>query len=97
MASLAPFDLPANLEQIALSRFDELLERGEIRYTRPTMDIIDLDGIQVLRSTRQESFTRTRANAHVYVVSFLIQSLAGWKTYAGARRPRTYKSSRTVR
>ena len=54
MATSAPFDLPANLEEVALSRFDELLESGEISYTRPTMDIVDLDGIQVLRSSCEE-------------------------------------------
>ena len=49
-----PFDstnaLPADLEDIALAAFDKLVGKGEIYYSPPKVEIIQVDGLQVNHS-----------------------------------------------
>lgn len=42
--------LPADLEDIALAKFDRLLGEGEIHYSPPKIEIIQIDGLQVKHS-----------------------------------------------
>ena len=49
-----PFDstnaLPADLEDIALAAFDKLVSKGEVYYSPPKIEIIQIDGLQVIHS-----------------------------------------------
>ena len=42
--------LPADLEDIALATFDSLVRKGEIHYSPPKVEIIQVDGLQVIHS-----------------------------------------------
>ena len=42
--------LPADLEDIALAKFDRLVRKGEIHYSPPKVEIIQIDGLQVIHS-----------------------------------------------
>ena len=40
--------LPADLGDIALATFDKLVCKGEIHYSPPKVEIIQIDGLQVI-------------------------------------------------
>ena len=42
--------LSADLEDIALATFDKLVGKGEIYYSLPKVEIIQIDGLQVIHS-----------------------------------------------
>lgn len=42
--------LPIDLEDIALATFDKLVGKGEIHYSPPKVEIIQIDGLQVIHS-----------------------------------------------
>ena len=42
--------LPADLEDIALAKFDTLVRKSEIHYSPPKVEIIQIDGLQVIHS-----------------------------------------------
>ncbi len=44
--------LPADLENVALVTFDKLVRKGEIHYSLPEVEIIQIDGLQVIHSIR---------------------------------------------
>ena len=50
MAGNSTNALPADLEDIALAAFDKLVGKGEIHYSPPKVEIIQIDGLQVIHS-----------------------------------------------